>query len=145
MDLGHLFSRQNKLAESRSLFERALKLDESREEVYNALSVVADLQGNAAESVTILRRAVTKGVAGEMTYMNLGNLYARQQNYQQAIQFFDLARAKNPENAKILFALGICHLKVGNRDKGKALLERVVQLEPQNQDARKALAELTRQ
>jgi Flp pilus assembly protein TadD len=144
MDLGHLFSRQNRLAESRSLFERALKLDGSREEVYNALSVVADLQGNAAESVTILRRAVTKGVAGEMTYINLGNLYARQQNFQQAIQFFDLARAKNPENAKILFALGICHLKVGNRDKGKALLERVVQLEPQHQDARKALAELTR-
>ena len=144
MDLGNLLSRQNKLAESRSLFERALKLDESREEVYNALSVVADLQGNNAEAVTILRRAVTKGVAGELTYMNLGNLYARRGNFQPAIEYFDLARVKNPGNSKILFALAICHLKVGNRDRGKAFLEQVLQLEPQNQDARKALADLTR-
>lgn len=144
MDLGHLFSRQNKLDESRNLFERALKLDESREEVYNALSVVAGLQGDAAQALTVLRRAVTKGVAGEMTYMSLGNLYARRENFPQAIRFFDLAGQKNPGNPKILFALGISHLKMGNRIKGRALLERVLEIDPQNQDAKQVLKELTR-
>jgi predicted CXXCH cytochrome family protein len=144
VDLGHLMNRQNRLDESRDLFERALKLDDSREDLYNALSVVAGSQGKFDEAVTVLQRAVTKGIAGEITFMNLGNLQARQKNFRQAIQSFDAANKKNPGNPRILFALGMCHLNMGNLPRGKALFEQVLQLDPGNEDARQLLKELAR-
>jgi len=144
VDLGHLLSHQNRLNESRDLFERALKLDDSREDLYNALSVVASLQDKPDEAVALLQKPVTKGIAGEMTYMNLGNLYARQKNFRLAVRSFDAASKKSPENPKILFALGMCHLNIGNRTQGKALLEQVLQLDPHNEDARQVLNQLTR-
>lgn len=143
LDLGHLLARQNRLVESRQCFEQALKRDDSTEDAYNALSVVADLQGRAAESANLLQRAVAKGIAGEVTYMNLGNLFARKQDFSQAIHFFELARKKNPGNLKALFALGLCHLKIGRLAQGKALLEQVIQLDPQNAEARQVLNQLT--
>ncbi len=144
LDLGHLYSQQNRLSESRGFFEAALGLDATQEEIYNALSVVADRQGNFAQSVAVLQLAASRGVAGEVTYMNLGNLYARKEDFPKAIQAFTLASTKNPQNPKVLFALGICYLKVGNIVKGRALLEQVVQLDPQNQEAKQILKQVTR-
>ena len=56
VDLGHLMTRQNRLDESRDFFERALKLDDSREDLYNALSVVASSQGKSDEAMALLRK-----------------------------------------------------------------------------------------
>jgi tetratricopeptide (TPR) repeat protein len=97
VDLGQLRSRQNRFEESRDLFEQALRVDDSREDLYNALSVVASSQGKSEEAVTLLQRAVTKKIAGEMTYVNLGNLQAGQKNFSQAIQSFDAANKKSPQ------------------------------------------------
>lgn len=143
MDLGQLFARQSRLAESRQSFEQALRVDPSREEIYNALSVVIDSQGNSVEAVALLKIAVAKGIAGEVTFMNLGNLCARKEDFPQAIRFFETARKKNPANAKALFALAICHLKVGAPAKAKTFLEQVIHLDPQNAEARQALKQLT--
>jgi len=145
VDLGHLMSRKGRLDESRQLFEQALKLDDSREDLYNALSVVASSQGKSDEAVALLQKAVTKGIAGEMTYMNLGNLQARQKNFRQAIQSFDAANKKSPGNPRILFALGMCHLNIGNLPRGKTLFEQVLQLDPGNEDARQVLKQLATQ
>jgi predicted CXXCH cytochrome family protein len=144
VDLGHLMTRQNRLDESRDFFERALKLDDSREDLYNALSVVASSQGKFDEAVALLRKPVAKGIAGEMTYMNLGNLQARQKNFRQAILSFDAANKKSPGNPRILFALGMCHLNIGNLPQGKALFEQVLKLDPGNEDARQVLKQLTK-
>ena len=144
VDLGHLMSRKTRLDASRDLFERALKLDGSREDLYNALSVVASSQGKPDEAVTLLQKAVTKGVAGEMTFMNLGNLHAQRKNFRQAILSFDAANKKSPRDPKILFALGMCHLNIGDLPRGKALFEQVLQLDPGNEDARQVLKQLSR-
>ena len=144
VDLGHLISRKNRLDKSRDLFERALKLDGSREDLYNALSVVVSSQGKSDEAVALLEKAVTRGVAGEMTYLNLGNLHAQRKNFRQAILSFDAANKNSPRNPRILFALGMCHLNIGNLPRGKALLEQVLQLDPGNEDARQVLKQLPR-
>jgi len=144
VDLGHLMGRQNRLDESRDFFERAVKLDDSREDLYNALSVVASSQGRSDEAVALLQKAVTKGIAGEMTYMNLGNLQARQKNFRQAIQSFDAANKKSPGNLRILFALGMCHLNTGNLPRAKELFEQVLKLDPGNEDARQVLKQLAK-
>ena len=121
-----------------------MKLDDSREDLYNALSVAASSQGKVDEAVALLRKAVAKGIAGEMTYMNLGNLQARQKNFRQAILTFDAANKKSPGNPKILFALGMCHLNIGNLPQGKALFEQVLKMDPGNEDARQVLKQLTK-
>lgn len=143
MDLGHLWTRQNKLVEARQCFEQALRVDDSKEDIYNALSVVNDLQGNAGESINILQKAVVRGIAGEVTFVNLGNLYARKENFPQAIRYFELARKKNPGNSKVLLALGICHLRTGNLASGKMLLQKVLERDPMNTEARQMLKQLS--
>jgi Flp pilus assembly protein TadD len=76
--------------------------------------------------------------------MNLGNLHARQKNFRQAIQSFETANKKSPGNPRILFALGMCHLNMGNVPRGKALFEQVLQLDPRNEDARQVLKQLAK-
>jgi tetratricopeptide (TPR) repeat protein len=142
MDLGHLFAGQNRLAESQQLFERALQLDSSREEIFGAISVVATLQGHPDEAIKVLHQAVTKGIAGEMTWMNLGNLYAQREDFQQAIRFFSKARVEDPRNTKALLGLGICYVRTGELAKGKSSLEQVLRLEPQNGEARQFLDQI---
>jgi len=142
MDLGHLFASQNRLAESLELFERALQLDSSREEIFSAISVVATLQGYPDEAIKVLQRAVTKGIAGEITWMNLGNLYAQREDFQQAIRFFSKASVKDPRNTKALLALGICYVRTGELAKGRSSLEQVLRLDPQNGEARQFLDQI---
>jgi tetratricopeptide (TPR) repeat protein len=142
LDLGQILITQNKLAESRQLFEQALKLDASREEIYNALSVVAEQQGDVDQALKTLQTAVAKGMTGEVTLINLGNLYARKSNFPQAIEFFELARKKNPGNPRVLLALGVCHLRSGAPAKAKALLEEVIRLDPANPEAKRLLKEI---
>jgi tetratricopeptide (TPR) repeat protein len=142
LDLGQILITQNKLGEARQLFEQALKLDASREEIYNALSVVAEQQGDVDQALKTLQTAVAKGMAGEVTLINLGNLYARKSNFPQAIEFFELARKKNPGNPRVLLALGVCHLRSGAPAKAKALFEEVIRLDPANPEAKRLLKEI---
>jgi tetratricopeptide (TPR) repeat protein len=142
LDLGQTLITQNKLAESRQLFEQALKLDASREEIYNALSVVAEQQGDLDQALRTLQNAVAQGMAGEVTLINLGNLYARKSNFPQAIEFFEAARKKNPGNPRVLLALGVCHLRTGAPAKAKTLFEEVIRLDPANLEAKRLLKEI---
>jgi hypothetical protein len=43
-----------------------------------------------------------------------------------------------------LFALGMCHLNIGNLPQGRALVEQVRKLDPGNEDARQVLKQLAR-
>ena len=46
--------------------------------------------------------------------------------------------------AVVLFALGMCHLNIGNLPQGKALVEQVLKMDAGNEDARQVLKQLTR-
>jgi tetratricopeptide (TPR) repeat protein len=142
LDLGQVFMAQKKLAESRQLFEQALKLDALREEIYNALSVVAEQQGDVDLALKTLQTAMARGISGEMTLINLGNLYARKANFAQALQVFESARKKNPGNPRVLLALGVCHLRTGAPARAKALFEEVLRLDPENLEAKRMLKEI---
>src|SRR3989344_2647136 len=58
-------------------------------------------------------------------YNRLGMLYARQQNYEDAIECFDIASSLTPTVAT-LYNLGLVQYEYGNYDKSVAALEKVI-------------------
>lgn len=62
-------------------------------------------------------------------YNRLGILYARQHNYEDAIECFDIASSLTP-TLSTLYNLGLVQYEFGNFDKAAAAFERVIDLEP---------------
>ncbi|MEW5979471.1 MAG: tetratricopeptide repeat protein [Acidobacteriota bacterium] len=142
VDLGNLRAAAQRFAEARWYFERALQLDASREEIYNAASVAADQSGDGSAALRFLEQAVSRGVAGETTYVNLGNLSARRGDFARALNYFEEARKRNPRNVRTLFGLAICHLKTSKVEQGRSLLEQILKLEPHHAEAKQVLDQL---
>jgi len=62
-------------------------------------------------------------------YNRLGMLYARQQNFEDAIECFDIASSLTP-TISTLYNLGLVNYEFGNFDKAAAAFEKVIDLEP---------------
>jgi Flp pilus assembly protein TadD len=92
--------------------------------------------------VRFLEQAVSKRLAGETTFLNLGNLHAREGNSTRALPYFEQARKNNPQNVRTLFGLALCYLKTGNLAQEKDLLRQVIKLDPNHEEARQVLGQL---
>ncbi len=62
-------------------------------------------------------------------YNRLGMLYARQQNYEDAIECFDIASSLTP-TVSTLYNLGLVQYEYGNFEKAATAFEKVIDLEP---------------
>lgn len=62
-------------------------------------------------------------------YNRLGMLYAKQQNYDDAIECFEIASSLTPTLAT-LYNLGLVHYEVGNYKQAATAFEKVVDLDP---------------
>ncbi|HMR44555.1 MAG TPA: tetratricopeptide repeat protein, partial [Saprospiraceae bacterium] len=56
--------------------------------------------------------------------------YGIQQNHPKAIEFFEKAAAVQPENADALYNLGSAYFNSGNTEKGKALHQKAIAIDP---------------
>jgi ribosomal protein S12 methylthiotransferase accessory factor len=137
--------RQDEIDQAASWFARAEPLqpepdDRGLAAFYQAYAL--SQQGQWAETIPHLDRAVTH-CPEVKEYFNLrGVAYFKQQEYAGAAANFELALALDSGSAMDLANLGLCHKFMNNADKARELLGEALALDPSLEFARTHLSEL---
>jgi tetratricopeptide (TPR) repeat protein len=86
--------------------------------------------GNTDKGLEILTEALNR----RPTDMNLLNMIAEAnydaKRYDKAIDYWDQVLTLDKENATSLYMIGMCYQKKGEKDKGMALCDRAIQMDP---------------
>ena len=94
--------------------------------------------GEMAAAEQNIRRAVTAPTPVFEAYLRLGEIHERRGEDMVAIDLYEEASLKFPERIEATFALGKLYARQGRMDEAEPLLERVISSQPRSQMAREA-------
>jgi tetratricopeptide (TPR) repeat protein len=77
---------------------------------------------------------------GIIIYLNtrIGYIYFEKKKYSQAIEYLESAIKMSPHNAEVYYYLGLSYNKIGEKEKAREFLSRVIELAPQSEFAQEA-------
>ena len=81
---------------------------------------------------------------GIYVYLNtrVGSVYYQMKDYLQAIEYLEMAEKISPRNVEVTYYLGLSYDKIGETEKAREFLSRVLELAPQSEYAQEAEKEL---
>ncbi|MBE3090829.1 MAG: tetratricopeptide repeat protein [Candidatus Atribacteria bacterium] len=84
------------------------------------------------------------GNTGIIIYLNtrIGVVCFNKNKYSQAIEYLEIAEKVSPQNIEVAYYLGLSYDKIGEIEKAREFLSRVIELAPQSEFAREAEKEL---
>lgn len=106
------------------------------------LSVEAGINGEAGKQENLLRRLVKAYPDDERAHTQLGNFYFGRQEYPQAIEEYERARAIDPELSQIYNQLGYSYRFLGQYDKAAQAFKEYTKLIPNDPNPYDSYAEL---
>jgi len=77
---------------------------------------------------------------GIIIYLNtrIGYIYFEKKKYSQAIEYLEKAKEMSPKNVEVAYYLGLSYDKIGEKEKAREFLSRVIVLAPQSEFAQEA-------
>jgi len=80
------------------------------------------------------------GNTGIIIYLNtrIGYIYFEKKKYSQAIEYLEKAKEMSPQNVEVAYYLGLSYDKIGEKEKAREFLSRVIELAPQSEFAQEA-------
>jgi len=80
------------------------------------------------------------GNTGITVYLNtrVGYIYFEKKKYSQAIEYLESAIKISPQNVEAAYYLGLSYDKIGEKEKARELLSRVIEIAPQSEFAQEA-------
>ena len=80
------------------------------------------------------------GNTGITIYLNtkVEYIYFEKKKYSQAIEYLEMAEKMSPQNAEVAYYLGMSYDKIGEKEKARELLSRVIEIAPQSEFAQEA-------
>ena len=80
------------------------------------------------------------GNTGINIYLNtrVGYIYFNEKKYSQAIEYLEMAEKVSPQNIEAAYYLGLSYDKIGEKEKAREFLLRVVEFAPQSEFAQEA-------
>ena len=77
-------------------------------------------------------------------YLNtrVGTIYFQKKDYLQAVEYLERAAERSPQNAEVIYYLGLSYAKIGEKEKALTSFTKVLELAPQSDFALKAEKEL---
>lgn len=77
-------------------------------------------------------------------YLNTraGSIYYQMKDYSQAIEYLEKAKEMSPQNVEVAYYLSLSYDKIGETEKAREYLSRVIELAPQSEFAQEAEKEL---
>ncbi len=80
------------------------------------------------------------GNTGIIIYLNtrIGYIYFEKKKYSQAIEYLEKAKEMSPQNVEVAYYLGLSYDKIGEKEKARKFLSRVIELAPQSEFAQEA-------
>jgi tetratricopeptide (TPR) repeat protein len=84
------------------------------------------------------------GNTGIIIYLTtrIGYVYFEEKKYLQAIEYLEMAEKVSPQNIEVAYYLGLSYDKIGEIEKARGFLSRVIELAPQSEFAQEAEKEL---
>ena len=110
-------------------FEFAIAIDKNYVDAYIALSQTQDFMGLTSEAVTTMLRVLDFYDDYAKVYRTIGNLYAREANYDTAMAYFIKATESNPHDAEAFASLALCYMELGDSATAFSKVNRAVQLD----------------
>jgi tetratricopeptide (TPR) repeat protein len=132
--LGSVYLKQQKTAEARESFERAIKLHASYPDTlpnaWNNLGLLAAREGRAAEAVPYFQEALRLSPDHLIALENLGNAYRQQKQWDEARTVLERAVAVGPQDPEANYSLGMVFAQLDDSDHAYEYLQRALKFRP---------------
>ena len=128
--LGNLADNEMKYDKAIELYEKAITQDEKYTDAYIGLSGDYFMQKQYDLEVKAYQKAVASDSQNADAHYYLGTAYEDIGEFSKAIDEFKLALSIDPDHMDALHDLAIQYIIQGNRDKAKALLPHLTELNP---------------
>src|SRR5208282_4081728 len=132
--IGSVYLNQQKTAEARESFERALKLHASYPDTlansWNNLGLLAAQAGHMDEAIGHFQEALKQSPDHMIALNNLGSAYRQQKRWDDARNTYERALKLRPAYPEALNNLGILYLRTHRRDEAVASFEQCIRVAP---------------
>jgi len=118
--LGVIFYTLQQLTKARAALERSLTLTHYPDTDYY-LGMIADSEGDAAQSAALLQRALEKDPSHAAAHTALGTAYAKQKRFQAARAELELAIELEPKDTKAHYQLGLVYARLGEKERSRKM------------------------
>lgn len=93
---------------------------------------VSSEQPTQEQEIAKLKSVIKKEPKNVKAHVDLGNLYFDGQNYEKAIEYYDLALKLNPEDIDVMVDMGTSHFRLDDPDKALEVFRRAVAVDPEH-------------
>jgi Tfp pilus assembly protein PilF/peroxiredoxin len=137
--LGSVYLQQQKTAEARASFERAIKLrpgfPATLPNAWNNLGILAAREGHTDEALRNFQHALQIDPDHVIALQNLGNAYRQDKNWENAKSTLQRAVELNPENAEANYSLGMVFAQLGDTEHAQEYLQNALAARPEYPEA----------
>jgi tetratricopeptide (TPR) repeat protein/peroxiredoxin len=132
--IGSVYLNQQRNADARDCFERALKLQANYPgtlaNAWNNLGLLASRDGRIDQAAVDFQQALKLSPDHRIALVNLGNAYRQQKKWDAALHIYERAVQEYPEDPEANYGLGMVLAQQDNTDRAFALLQRALKLRP---------------
>lgn len=118
---------------------KAMRVDAAHWEAYLIAGIASFRQNDFDESMSCMRQAARLNPNSAQVYGCLGELYERQDNWQEAFSQYSKAIALAPDDIDFKIRAGLVCVKAEAPDQGIELLRKALEIDPDHQGAKWAL------
>jgi len=137
--IGSVYLNQQKNAEARDCFVRALKLRASYPDTlansWNNLGLLAGREGRLTEAITDFQEALKLSPDHLIALNNLGSAYRQSKRWKEAEQTYQHALALKPEDADANYGMGMIYAQSDDTAQAETYLKRALEARPDYPEA----------
>jgi tetratricopeptide (TPR) repeat protein len=137
--IGSVYLKQERIADARGSFERAVKLTatypDTAPSAWNDLGILATREGNINAAVADFQEAVRLSPDYWIALENLGNAYRQQKRWDDARGAFERAIAVRPQAPEAYSNLAIIYAQADDTDHAYQYLQNALKLRPDYPEA----------
>ena len=132
--LGSVYLQQQKSAEARDSFERAVRLQAhypgTLPNAWNNLGLLAAREGHTEEAIQDFQRALTMDPDHLIALQNLGNAYRQGKRWEDAKRVLQRALQLSPENPEANYGLGMVFAQLNDTEHAYEYLQKALAARP---------------
>ena len=132
--IGSVYLQQQKTAEARESFERAIKLRAAYPgtlpNAWNNLGILAAREGNTDSAIADFEHALEIDPAHSIALLNLGNAYRQRKDWATAKSTLERALALNSEDPEANYSLGMVYAQLNDTEQAHDYLAKAIALRP---------------
>jgi superkiller protein 3 len=127
--LGETKLRTGELSEAVDCFKRAIRLNSNRGLYYKSLGIVYHFLNKSKETLEYIKKAIELDKRDAMCWSLQGIHSLNQKKLEAAINSFNLALKKNPNNPLVMYHLALAYIQNKQKNKSIELLKRILTFE----------------